>query len=34
MDVLRYGPDVEVVEPAILRDLVRDRLAAALALYG
>ena len=34
MDVLRYGPDVEVVEPAILRDLVRDRLAAALARYG
>jgi proteasome accessory factor C len=34
MDVLRYGPDVEVVEPAILRDLIRDRLAAALARYG
>ncbi|WP_296810229.1 WYL domain-containing transcriptional regulator [Thiocapsa sp.] len=34
MDVLRYGPDVEVVEPAILRDLVRERLAAALARYG
>jgi predicted DNA-binding transcriptional regulator YafY len=34
MDVLRYGPDVEVVEPSILRDLVRDRLAAALARYG
>jgi predicted DNA-binding transcriptional regulator YafY len=34
MDVLRYGADVEVVEPAILRDLVRDRLAAALARYG
>jgi proteasome accessory factor C len=34
MDVLRYGPDVEVVEPVILRDLVRERLAAALARYG
>ena len=34
MDVLRYGPDVEVVEPTILRDLVRKRLAAALARYG
>ncbi|HSO84718.1 WYL domain-containing protein [Thiocapsa sp.] len=34
MDVLRYGPDVEVVEPAILRDMVRDRLASALERYG
>ncbi|EGV19441.1 helix-turn-helix transcriptional regulator [Thiocapsa marina] len=34
MDVLRYGPDVEVVEPTVLRDLVRERLAAALARYG
>jgi predicted DNA-binding transcriptional regulator YafY len=33
MDVLRYGPDVEVLAPAALRDLVRDRLAAALTLY-
>jgi len=34
MDVLKYGPDVEVVEPAGLRDAVASRLRAALALYG
>lgn len=34
MDVLKYGPDVEVIEPAALRDLVRGRLSAALAQYA
>ena len=34
MDVLRYGPDVEVIEPSVLRDLVRGRLRAALARYA
>lgn len=33
MDVLRYGPDVEVVAPAELREQVRERLARALAQY-
>jgi predicted DNA-binding transcriptional regulator YafY len=34
MDVLKYGPDVEVVAPEVLREKVRERLHAALALYG
>ena len=34
MDVLRHGPDVEVVAPAALRQAVRERLASALARYG
>ncbi len=33
MDILRYGPDVEVVEPEHLRELVRDRLHAAAGRY-
>jgi predicted DNA-binding transcriptional regulator YafY len=33
MDVLKYGPDVEVVEPAALRNLVCERLQAALLHY-
>jgi predicted DNA-binding transcriptional regulator YafY len=33
MDVLKYGPDVEVLAPEGLRDLVRTRLADALARY-
>ncbi|MCG6896394.1 MAG: WYL domain-containing protein [Thiocapsa sp.] len=33
MDVLKYGPDVEVVGPAGLRDLVRERLRGALGQY-
>jgi len=33
MDVLRYGPDAEVVGPPALRERVRERLADALALY-
>ena len=34
MDVLKYGPDVEVLRPASLRREVRTKLAAALARYG
>jgi hypothetical protein len=33
MDVLKYGPDVEAVEPPELRAEVAGRLAAALANY-
>lgn len=33
MDILRYGPDVEVVRPASLRRTVKERLAAALDTY-
>ena len=32
-DILRYGANVEVVEPASLREAVRDKLRAALAVY-
>jgi predicted DNA-binding transcriptional regulator YafY len=34
MDILRYGPDVEVVEPTALRNAVKERLSQAVALYG
>ena len=34
MDVLRYGEQVEVLEPAALRDAIRDRLAKARARYA
>src|SRR5262245_57176248 len=34
MDVLRHGAHVEVLEPASLRDAVRQQLAAALKQYG
>jgi len=34
MDILRYGPDVEVVSPAQLRKSVKQRLAAAMARYS
>ena len=33
MDLLKYGPDVEVVAPAELRESIATRLSAALALY-
>lgn len=33
MDILRYGPDVEVLAPASLREQVVSRLEAALASY-
>ena len=34
MDILKYGPDVEVLRPASLRREIHTRLAAALARYG
>jgi len=34
MDILRYGPDVEVVGPPTLRERTRERLAEALAVYS
>ena len=34
MDVLRYGPDVEVLRPAGLRNKVRARLRSAQGVYG
>lgn len=34
LDILRYGPDVEVLEPPELRSAVIERLRAALAGYG
>jgi predicted DNA-binding transcriptional regulator YafY len=34
MDILRHGPDVEVLAPTDLRERVAARLAAALARYG
>ena len=33
MDILKYGPDCEVLEPVELRARVRERLAATLSLY-
>lgn len=33
MDVLKYGPDVEVLEPAELREAVAERLRAAVRIY-
>jgi predicted DNA-binding transcriptional regulator YafY len=33
MDILKYGPDVEVVSPAELRKSEKRRLAASLARY-
>jgi predicted DNA-binding transcriptional regulator YafY len=34
MDILKYGPDVEVLGPAALRKKVAQRLAEAQRLYG
>jgi predicted DNA-binding transcriptional regulator YafY len=34
MEILRYGPDVEVLEPEELRNVVRQRLQAALNSYA
>jgi predicted DNA-binding transcriptional regulator YafY len=34
MDVLRQGPEVMVLAPASLRQRVRERHAAAAALYA
>lgn len=33
MDILKYGPDVEVLEPEALRKRVADQLGAAVKLY-
>ncbi len=33
MDLLRFGPDVEVIAPASLRELLRQKLSMALDLY-
>ena len=33
MDILKFGPDVEVLEPVALRKRVREQLAAAAKLY-
>jgi predicted DNA-binding transcriptional regulator YafY len=33
MDILKYGPDVEVVAPAALRTMVEERLRQALQQY-
>jgi predicted DNA-binding transcriptional regulator YafY len=33
MDILKFGADVEVLEPAALRKRVREELAAAGRLY-
>lgn len=33
MDLLKYGPEVEVLEPPVLRRAVAEQLRAALALY-
>lgn len=33
MDILKYGPDVEVIEPETLRRQLHERLEAALAHY-
>ena len=33
-EILRHGPDVEVLEPASLRETVRDRLERAARRYG
>ena len=34
MDILRHGPEVEVVAPPALREVVRQRLREATTLYG
>ena len=33
MDIIKYGPDIEVLAPAELRRVVREELSAALKLY-
>ena len=34
MDILKNGPDVEVITPKALRDEVRAKLAASLEQYA
>ncbi|MDA0237949.1 MAG: WYL domain-containing protein [Proteobacteria bacterium] len=33
MDILRFGPDVEVIEPASLRQMIREKVSEMLAIY-
>ncbi|MBF0400721.1 MAG: WYL domain-containing protein [Magnetococcales bacterium] len=33
MDIMRYGPDAEVLEPTELREKIQDRLRKALSVY-
>jgi predicted DNA-binding transcriptional regulator YafY len=33
MDILRHGPDVEVLAPVSLKNRVQEQLAATLAQY-
>jgi predicted DNA-binding transcriptional regulator YafY len=33
MDILRHGPEVEVLGPPTLRRVVRERVAATMARY-
>jgi predicted DNA-binding transcriptional regulator YafY len=33
MDILKYGPEVEVISPPALRQMARERLSAALGNY-
>ena len=34
MDILRHGPDVEVLQPRTLRQQVEDQLAETTRLYS
>ena len=34
MDILKHGPEVEVLEPAVLRERVRELLNETLSHYG
>ena len=34
MDIMRYGPDAEVLEPPELRAKIQDRLRKALSCYA
>jgi len=34
MDILKYGPDVEVLAPKNLRNKAREQLLHAMHLYG
>lgn len=33
MDILKYGPDVQVLAPAVLREQVREQLEQVRKLY-
>jgi len=34
MDILKCGPEVEVMAPPALRDEIGERLSKAVSLYG